>query len=328
MTWLRLHKRGDMQSIFRSVYEENLRISGRPLAGAYARPQGHRHVWLPVAMAVVLLTFDGNYVLSVESPETPVADVAYSLGTEIAAAESQSYLEDSRDARLVPLAEQFGLGVKTIVIDPGHGGRDPGAVGPTDLMEKSVALDIALRLRRRLEAGGLRVLLTRDSDTGISLKDRVDFAIETEADLFVSVHANALPETLSTVETYYFGTDATEASLRLARRENESSGYSFFEWQRELGRLGNSMKISESRLLASAIQTELFERIREVNPDVIDWGTRPGPFQVLFGVPVPAVLAEISVISTPEDEALLYSDAYLERVATALEVGILTYLGR
>ncbi len=317
-----------MRRIFRGVYEENLRISGRLLTGDEAQPRETRRFWLPVALAALLLTFGGRYLLPAESTVAPAADGARAISAAPAAGDSRAGGGDSVDTRLVSLAEMFGLEVKTIVIDPGHGGRDPGAVGPTELTEKSVALDVALRLRRRLEAGGFRVLLTRDDDIGISLKERVKYATDMEADLFISVHANALPETLSTVETYYFGTSATEASLRLARRENENSGYSFFEWQRDLGSLGKSMKISESKLLAAAIQTELFNSIREVNPAVIDWGTRPGPFEVLFGVPVPAVLAEISVISTPSDEALLYSDAYLERVATALESGILSYLDR
>ncbi len=324
MTRIASQSRGRMRRIFRDIYEDNLRIAGRSVL-ADPGPRRWRG-WVLLGLAGLLVTFDGRRILPMNGPTPFVKEAAYTAAPAAAPEDDPLATDILSNARQVPLAELFGLGVKTIVIDPGHGGGDPGAIGPTSLTEKSVALEVARRLRNRLEQSGFHVLMTRSADIRISLKDRVRFAIDKEADLFVSVHVNALPDKLSTVETYYFGRRTTEKSMQLAMRENANSGYTRFEWQRAINSLGDSMKITESKLLATAIQSELYRGIREANIDVINWGIRPGPFEVLLGVPVPAVLTEVSVISTPEDESLLYTSAYLERIALALDAGIRKYL--
>lgn len=232
------------------------------------------------------------------------------------------------DDREVPIANLFGLSVRTIVIDPGHGGRQPGAVGATGLAEKTVTLDVARRLQRRLEDHGYRILLTREDDTARTLRERVRFAREAKADLFISIHVNALPvDSLSVLETFYYSPRGGSPEIeRLAAIENEDSGYSLGEWRQVVHRLGSAMKSQESRRLASAIQTALYRNIRQLRSDVVDWGTRRGPFMVLLGVDVPAVLTEIAVISNRSDEARLYTSAYRERLAMSLETGIVTYL--
>lgn len=232
------------------------------------------------------------------------------------------------DDREVPLANLFGLSVKTIVIDPGHGGRQPGAVGSTGLAEKTVTLDVARRLQRRLEDHGYHTLLTRETDIALTLRERVRFAREAKADLFISIHINALPvDSLSVVETFYYSPRGGSPAIeQLAAIENEDSGYSVGEWRQAMHRLGNAMKSQESRRLASSIQTVLYRNIQQLRSDVVDWGTRRGPFMVLLGVDVPAVLTEIAVISNRSDEARLYTSAYRERLAMSLETGIVTYL--
>lgn len=226
------------------------------------------------------------------------------------------------------VAEVLDLQVRTIVIDPGHGGRDPGAIGRGQLEEKEVALDVALRLRDRLaRRGSLDVLMTRDADEAVSLEERVAFANSTNADLFVSIHVNALPDTaLAPVETYFFGVDATEQARALAHAENSGSTYSVAEFNAALRRAATAVKLQESRSLAESVQQALV-RERAIAPHSrLDWGAKAAPFNVLLYTEAPAVLAEITALTNPSEESRLRTPAYREAVATALERGILTYL--
>ena len=306
--------------VYHELYQDNLRIDGRiPPASLARSPRKWRIVGL--AGFIVVLAVAGGFALL--DPGTPQTASAESTPPVVTVAPSPPVKNSP-----VPLANLFGLGVKTVVIDPGHGGQDPGAVGPTNLYEKTVTLDVAQRLKLILASAGLRVRLTRDEDVRISLKDRVEVAVEEKADLFLSLHVNALPEPMSMVETFYFGFGGTSDVIRMAERENVDSGYSQYEWQQMLSTLGKTVKREESIRLAEAIQEEVFSAVKTVNPETRSWGTKPGPFTVLLGVPVPAALAEISVISNPKDESLLRQDPYLDRIAESLGSGILTYLGR
>jgi N-acetylmuramoyl-L-alanine amidase len=228
----------------------------------------------------------------------------------------------------VPLALLFGLKVRTIVVDPGHGGSDPGAIGPTGLMEKEVTLDIARRLRDRLwKSDSHRVLLTREEDEKLSLRERVDFARASDADLFVSIHVNSLPvEPLTMVETYYFGPYGDERTLELAERENEGSGYRVGDFRALLEKIGVAMKTQESKSLATSIQRSLYRNIKLRNKNLVSWGIKTAPFVVLLGVDVPSVLTEVSCISNREEEQRLASPEYREMIAQYLEHGIVEYL--
>ncbi len=240
-----------------------------------------------------------------------------------------SYLELARSAPL-PLAELFGLDVHTIVIDPGHGGRDPGASGPSGLAEKEVTLDIALRLRDRLrQSGGYRVLLTRDQDESVPLRKRVDFANDNGADLFVSLHLNALPVKEPTViETYYFGAHSDETALKLARAENRGSEYGLGEFRAMIEKLGDSLKYQESRRLARLIQRRLYRRLKTENREIVSWGVKSAPFVVLLGVDMPSVLAEITTLSNPREEQRLKRGTYREKIAAVLAASITDYLNQ
>lgn len=240
-----------------------------------------------------------------------------------------SYLELTRAAPL-PLAELFGLDVHTIVVDPGHGGRDPGASGPSGLAEKEVTLDVALRLRDQLRRSGrYRVLLTREQDESVSLRERVDFANAQGADLFVSLHLNALPVAEPTVvETYYFGAHSDEMAREVARAENRGSGYGLGEFRAMIEKLGDSLKYQESRRLARLIQGRLYRRLREENRDIVSWGVKSAPFVVLLGVDMPSVLAELTTLSNPREEQRLKRDAYREKIAATLAASIADYLNQ
>lgn len=230
-------------------------------------------------------------------------------------------------AQETPLATLFDLQVRTIVIDPGHGGADPGAIGVSGIYEKDVTLDVATRLARRLRSHGYRVLMTRTGDETRSLRERVDFANAEATDLFVSIHLNDLPvDTVNVVETYYFGANTGDRSLRVAETENLGADYTLADFNRMIRRVSTTMKLQESRHLARAIQRSVYGNKRRLDIPVSNWGAKSGPFVVLLGSEAPSVLAEIGVLSHPEDEHRLRSDAHREQLAMFMEEGILTYL--
>lgn len=232
------------------------------------------------------------------------------------------------DPKGISLAELFDLGVKTIVIDPGHGGRDPGAIGPGGLKEKDVTLDIARRLRDRLERHlNYRILMTRDDDETLSLKDRVEFANENDADLFISIHVNSLPEKpLMIIETYFFGSHSDPKTLEIAEKENQGSGYQMADFRDMIMKISDTFKQEESEELARCIQRNLFLNIRHQNGRAESRGIKSAPFIVLLGTGMPSVLTEVSCISNPEEEKKLADPVYREEIAGYLEGGIVQYL--
>jgi len=234
-------------------------------------------------------------------------------------------LINNNDVRLTTL---FGLGVRTIVIDPGHGGKDPGAIGAQGTMEKEVTLDVAHRLKNRLEEkSAFNIYLTRETDETMSLSDRVKFTNAVDADLFISIHVNSIPEaSINTIETYYFGPPSDEETLRLAKRENADSMYSSAEFKKLIQKIGNTIKQQESIALATKIQRSLFANIKKYDKDVHNWGVKVAPFMVLLDVEAPAVLSEISCISEPEEEKKLNTADYREKIASFIEKGIIAYL--
>jgi len=232
----------------------------------------------------------------------------------------------------MPMADLFNLKVKTIVIDPGHGGIDPGATGQRGLKEKDVTLDIARRLRDKLSVSGeYRVLLTREEDRKVFLKERVAFAKANHADLFISVHINSLPpgaESVNYLETYYFGPHTNQRSLELAEKENRESDYAIGDFRGVIARIGDTLKTQESRDLADSIHRHLFSDLKRINHDLSDAGSKTGPFMVLLGVDVPSVLVEISCISNKAEETRLGRPEYRDEVADFLKSGIVEYLER
>jgi N-acetylmuramoyl-L-alanine amidase len=232
----------------------------------------------------------------------------------------------------MPMADLFGLKVQTIVIDPGHGGIDPGATGQQGLREKDVVLDIARRLRDKLaQEGNYRVLLTRNRDTKVYLKERVAFARENHADLFISIHINSLPAEASSVnyvETYYFGPHRDQRSLELAEKENHDSDYVMGDFRKIIARIGDTLKTEESEQLAGSIHRRLYDNLKQQSRGLKDAGTKTGPFVVLLGVDVPSVLVEISCISNKAEETRLSTRGYRDSVADFLKTGIVEYLER
>ncbi len=230
----------------------------------------------------------------------------------------------------VAIADLFGLGVRTIVIDAGHGGEDPGAIGTNGLMEKDITLKIARLLYNRLvDEEGINVIMTRDSDVTLSLKHRVEYAREHDADLLVSIHLNTIPNSpLTIVETYYFGPPADDQSMKVAKKENYHSGYAVAEFNELINELGDALKQQESRKLASHIQKSVYNTLSRQNSSIVNAGVKTAPFVILLGAETPAVLAEVTCISNTGEEARLAKPAYRDKIAGALERGILSYLNQ
>lgn len=232
------------------------------------------------------------------------------------------------NADQIRLSSVFGLEIQTIVIDPGHGGKDPGAIGSQGTREKDIVMDIALRLRDRLRQNSqYTVLLTRETDTFVSLADRVKFSNSNKADLFISLHINALPQKESNVtETFYFGPPSEPYTLRLAEQENRGSKILSGDFKNMIEKIGMVLKQQESANLAATIQDNLFSNLQKYDREIVNNGTKIAPFVVLLGVDAPSVLVEISCISKKEEEEKLNDTAYRERIITSLEAGITGYL--
>jgi len=218
------------------------------------------------------------------------------------------------------------LTVKRIVIDPGHGGDQAGAISSTGLAEKNVTLDIALRLQKLMKQSQFEVLLTRESDQKVTLADRVAFANSKKADLFVSIHINWMqPRSIRPVETYYVGASEDPQVLELASRENRQSGYSLSEYRQLLEKIYLDVRRSESHALAQSLDAQLCQSLKPMNPTLKDRGAKPAPFAVLVGTQMPAVLAEVSSLSNEEDAKLLRDEQYKQKIAVSLFEGISTY---
>jgi N-acetylmuramoyl-L-alanine amidase len=218
------------------------------------------------------------------------------------------------------------LSVKRIVIDPGHGGDQFGAISRTGLAEKDVTLDIALRLRKLIKQSGFEVLLTRDIDKKVTLADRVAFANSSKADLFISIHVNWMePRSIQPLETYYVGASDDPQVLKLAALENHQSGYSLSEYRQLLEKVYLDVRRSESHALAETVDAQLYRSLRSLNPGLNDRGAKMAPFAVLVGTQMPAVLAEVSSLSNDEDARLLRDEQYKQKIAVSLFAGITTY---
>ena len=228
----------------------------------------------------------------------------------------------------VSLRSLFGLGVRTIVIDPGHGGIDPGTSGKLGTREKDVTLAVAQRLKALLEHDrSYRVLLTRETDVTTSLSERVALANDAAVDLFVSIHVNYLPNTtLNVIETYYFGAHSDADALRLAEHENRGSDYGMSDFESLVRNMRDTIKLQESKRLAAAIQSSLTGNMQRTKRELFDVGIKTAPFVVLLGVKAPAVLAEISCMCNPEAERRLRTPAHREEVARYIAEGIVDYL--
>ena len=328
------------KEILRQAVQENVRtIEGRPSPAR--KPEegvGSRRPWIALALGA-LLTLGGAGGFLVW--QTRAGDEGRFVAAELppsadAPAQAAAGLLELRPSapdpnRLVGAAhlrsDVFPVGIRKVVLDPGHGGKDAGTSREgTDLTEKELALDIARRLRSLLEErAALEVLLTREHDEHVVLKDRARFANEAGADLFVSIHLNWLEQARRGVETFYLGPTEDPYLVELTSRENRESGYSMSDVRALLDGIYLDLRQEQSERLAGRIQKALHGSLTEASPDLRDRGIKPAPFLVLVGTDMPAILAEVSCLSHREEVELLRTDAYRQRIAEALFEGIDSY---
>jgi len=310
--------------ILRGVYEENLRIIGKGHARiTKTKPFFLRKTFLTFLLVVSTLLLHGVFSNTTLHPENqltasiipqnmPVLPASVP-GEELpASSDYQAFINQG-----VPLSRVFGLGVKTIMIDAGHGGADSGTIGKMGTREKDISLDIARRLKERLlRTGHYRVLMTREDDVAVALNKRVEMAKAARADLFLSVHLNYIPsKPINIIETYYFGPTSDDKIRKLAEQENAGSEYGLSDFREMIGKIGDTMKLQESREFAASIQKSLFANTSMHNGNVYDFGVKRAPFVVLLGVDVPAVLAEVSCLSNGQEEKELSTEGHRENIA-------------
>jgi N-acetylmuramoyl-L-alanine amidase len=225
------------------------------------------------------------------------------------------------------LIRTLGLKVGRIVIDPGHGGNDTGTIGPSGLQEKDLVLDIALKLKMLVEEKlGSEVLLTRVDDTFIPLEERTAMANHSQADLFLSIHANSSrSRRVSGVETFFLDFASSSEAEEIAARENSSAQKTIFELQDLVQKIALKEKIDESRELAQIVQKSVTSQLQKTHGQTRDRGVKQAPFIVLIGANMPSILSEVSFVSNPSDEKLLKSSSYRQKLAEALFRGIEAY---
>jgi N-acetylmuramoyl-L-alanine amidase len=280
--------------------------------------------------AVSRLTFTGNELrIQLTAPDI-VAD-AYQLENP-----SRIVLDLRKAAAPIPgvlpnvpgARPQHVPGIRTIVIDPGHGGKEVGAVGANGLMEKDVTLTIARKLAASLSnRTGARVVLTRDEDAQVSLDQRTALANQYQADLFLSVHMNAaVVKDAKGSETYFLSLEASdELARKAAETENAASGGAAdpsSDLKMILWDLAQQSYIDESSRFAQSIQEEM-----NAATGVANRGVKQAPFKVLVGATMPAALAEISFVTNPQEARLLKNNAYRQKIAEALFSAIRKYQG-
>jgi N-acetylmuramoyl-L-alanine amidase len=231
-------------------------------------------------------------------------------------------------------AAVFPLAVHKVVIDAGHGGASTGTRTPQGMLEKELTLDIADRLRRLLAEQSFQVVMTRDRDRDVSLRQRGALANQAGADIFVSIHLNWIANRRSRgVETYYMGPTDDPYLTRLAAAENRESGYSLADMRRLLDRIYEGVRQDKSRKLAETVQSALYQSLAKnqslgkTSPEVQDRGVKTAPFIVLLSTDMPAILAEVSSMSNEEEARLLTKPLYRQYIAEALAKGIRAYAG-
>ena len=226
------------------------------------------------------------------------------------------------------IIRQLGLGIQRVVIDPGHGGKDPGCVAKSGLKEKEIVLDVATRLKNILESKeNLEVIMTRESDIFLDPESRTVIANQKQADLFISIHANAnRSKKLSGIESFYLNFSQDPSVIETAARENATSTKNISEMKDIIERIVQNSKIVESKELAECIQNSLVKSLAQKYSNVKSLGIKGGPFWVLIGGEMPSVLVEISHLSNPTEEKRLKSPQYRQRVAQGIYEGIIEYV--
>jgi N-acetylmuramoyl-L-alanine amidase len=227
------------------------------------------------------------------------------------------------------IARQLGLGVHRIVIDPGHGGKDPGTINRSlGLKEKDITLDISKRLNAILnEHKDLEVILTRPRDEFVPLEERAAIANSNLGDIFVSIHTNSAPRRSARgVESYYLSVTADPWAMEVAALENAMSSKSMADMRSILDQILQNSKISESRIFSQFLQNGMVANLKRKFDAIEDLGVKKAPFYVLLGAQMPSALVEVSFLSHTDEARRLAAPEYRQAVAAGLYLGIIHFI--
>jgi N-acetylmuramoyl-L-alanine amidase len=273
-----------------------------------------------VRVVLYIESFDDYKVFALKDPYRIVMDIEgsgkksggyYATGNNT---DKYDYKSGLPKDRVSSLSEALGLKIRTVVIDAGHGGHDPGAIGPSGLKEKEVNLRIAKALKKKLDTEGkqfgiTKVYLTRSTDKFIPLEERTGIAKKLGADLFISIHCNAARNRQAYgIETYILSLTNDQRSLAVAARENATT----------------SISRSDQRF-AGHVQSSVVKNVSTKYPPTRNKGVKKAPFIVLIGADIPSILVETSFITNPRDEKRLKSNAYINEIADGIFVGVKRY---
>jgi N-acetylmuramoyl-L-alanine amidase len=309
--------------VLRGAVQDNFDVlHGIKITSKIEVPPRRRHwLWGLLVIAAGAYLAMPSSVISTGKSSDPTPILVSRTGTDESAALDPAAVHPDLLNRDV-----FPLSLKRIVIDPGHGGVQTGAIADSGLTEKEVTLDVALRLQRLLADAPFEVLLTRDSDATLTLEQRVAFANTNKADLFLSIHVNWMePRTIRGPETFFVGPSDDPHTMKLVSIENRESGYSFADLRQALEKIYIDARRHESRALARTIQTRLYGSLKRANPELQNRGVKTAPFAVLVGTQMPAILVEVSCLSNIEEVKLLGEGEYREKIARALLEGLRSY---
>ncbi len=299
-----------------------------------------QHLPHTVRVVVDIKSFENYKIFSLKDPFRIVIDVwgkgsngvpdasvtpkvADSTKTEKTSRMSTDNLKSS------DIARQFALGVRKIVIDPGHGGGDPGAPGYyKNVWEKDIVLKLAkklaIELRERLKC---TVLLTRSTDKRLTLEERTAIANTQRADLFISLHVNAAKNRkLRGIETYILNLATDKQAIAVAARENATSEKNISDLDLILSDLMQNTKIEESTRLANLVQNNFIKGMRKTYSGINNLGVKQAPFYVLLGARMPSILIETSFISNKTECKRLMSDSYQAAIASNITDGVEKYI--
>jgi len=280
-----------------------------------------------VRVVVDIKSFETYKIFSLKNPFRIVIDV-WGVSAKSAPPPIRA---DQIDTKIPPgaLAKQLALGVRRIVIDPGHGGRDYGAPGYLKgVHEKNVSLELSRRLAKKIwEELGCEVIMTRNSDMNLTLEERTAIANTKNADLFISIHTNAVRNRSAYgIETFFLNLATDNDAIMTAARENATSTRNISDLQTILIDLMQNAKINESSRLAVHVQNSMSHHLRKHYSQINSKGVKQAPFYVLLGAQMPAILIEASFISNPRECKRLNSTRYQDRMSEAIVQGIRGYI--
>lgn len=273
-------------------------------------------------LVIDLERYERHRMFSLSAPDRIVVDVygpRSALKTHAVAPGSSRKPESRKPSRL-----SMGFRpIHTVVIDPGHGGKDPGAIGLGGLREKDINLKLAKLLAPRLRARSFEVIMTRTDDRFIDLEERTALAESARGDVFISVHANASKNrALRGIEIYYLDEDHKRHNLELAARESGVKPSEVDSLQRALSRLRVSEASQHSRILAEVVHEDVTKGLDATYGGVPDLGVKKGPFYVLFMSSMPSILVETGFVTNRKESRLLASDRYLDTLAAQIAAGL------